>query len=73
MNAPTAMAFGSRFGWLLGVVDDAGHLAPVMDGEGVPIPTADRDAYARYLRELVDLPPNSATSASRPGRTVPAG
>jgi len=41
------------FGWLLGVIDDAGHLAPVLDGEGDPIPPADRDAYAGHLRELV--------------------
>jgi len=60
------------FGWLLGVIDDAGHLAPVLDGKGTPIPLADRDAYARYLRELV-LPPNGSPATNRPGRTVAAG
>lgn len=54
------------FGWLLGIVDDAGHLAPTVGRNGVPIPPADREAYARYLRELVDH------ASSRPGRTVPA-
>lgn len=58
------------FGWLLGVIHDAGHLAPVLDGKGAPIPPADRDAYARYLRELV-LPSAGSPAASRPGRTVP--
>ena len=32
-----------------------------------------RDAYARYLRELVDLAPNSAPAVNQPGRTIPAG
>ena len=56
------------FGWLLGVIDDAGHLAPVLDEKGAPIPPADRDAYARYLRELVE-PPVGASTGRRPVST----
>ncbi len=61
------------FGWLLGVVDDVGHLAPVLDSEGAPIPAADRGAYARFLRDLVASPSSVAPAASQPRRSVPAG
>lgn len=39
-------------GWVIGIIDDPGLLAPIRDGDGVRIPPADRDAYARYLREI---------------------
>lgn len=39
-------------GWVLGIIDDPGLLAPIRDGDGVHIPLADRDAYGGYLREI---------------------
>jgi len=56
-------------GWVLGIIDDPGLLAPIRDGDGVHIPSSDRDAYARYLREIV----RPTARAVEHDRAVPAG
>lgn len=60
------------FGWLLGVVDDAALMAPIRDGDGARIPTTDRDAYRRHLREIAQLGVGPEVPGER-RRAIPTG